>query len=191
MESPETAYAPFVPHHFRKTFAIPPGREIKAAWLLYANSENLLRIEINGALLGAGQACVLPFYLDVTKLVHGGENTLAAHVLKAGSDAPRPGIIADLRIDFAEGAPLRIGTDRTWQVAASWAGDAAGGEWSQATELGAFGSKPWTTKTFGDNGEAIRQAREDLLQDVDGFLGRYFQVAPDTASKGLFTLTSR
>lgn len=187
---------PFRPCTFRKQFDIPQGRAIVSARLLYANAEFILRLNVNGHLIGAERACVFPFYVDLAPYLVNGANCIAAQVFRSVGEAPRLGLIARLEISYSDGTSQMIFSDKSWQVishsCADWQCLAEDGPiWANAEEIAPFGAEPWGTKTFGDAGAGVRRALQVLRDDVDAFLSTYFQETPDAASKGFFSLTSR
>jgi hypothetical protein len=187
---------PFRPCTFRKYFDVPQSKTITNAHLLYANSEFILRLNVNGHLIGAERACVLPFEVDLTPYLQSGANCIAARVFRSVGEAPRLGLIAKLHVGFNDGTSQTMISDGTWQ-STSQSSDGwqclnmDEGVWMNAEELAPFGAEPWGTKTFGDHGAGVQRALQVLQSDVDAFLDTYFQIAPDTASKGLFSVTSR
>jgi hypothetical protein len=188
---------PFQPCTFRKRFELPAGKEIAEAHLLYANSEFILRLNVNGHLIGAEQACVLPFSLDLKPYLASGSNLIAARVFRSGGESPRLGLVAKLRVRFQDGTSQTIITNSSWQATSRCCDDwrclaLDEGAWTNAEELALFGEGPWGTKTFGDGGAGVQGALALLRTDVEAFLVTYFQVPPeDAASRGFFSVTSR
>jgi hypothetical protein len=187
---------PFRPTSFRKRFDLPADKPIQRAQLLYANTEFLLRLAINGKPIGKDCAAVFPYFLDITAELRPGANVLAARVFRAVGEAARQGMLAALQIEFADGSVQTLVSDSSWRVThgerSDWGDpDLDDSAWASAEDLGPYGIEPWTTKTFGDNGAAISAALDLLRRDVDAFLAAYFQVVPDTFSRGVFSVTSR
>ena len=187
---------PFRPCTFRKQFDIPPEKTVSHASLLYANTEFILRLNVNGHVIGAERACVLPFYVDLARYLVSGANCIAAHVFRSVGEAPRLGVIAKLQISYSDGTSQTIVSDGSWQATGQVCGDWQCLEmdesaWTNAEVIAPFGAEPWGTKTFGDAGAGVQRALEALQNDVDVFLETYFQVTPDMASKGFFSVTSR
>ncbi len=85
---------------------------------------------------------------DVTELLQRGNNLLAVSVHNDGSEPNPAGLIALLRIEFAQGEPLVVATDSSWKSGnkemAGWK-DAGFDEsgWVAAQKLGPAGMAPW------------------------------------------------
>jgi hypothetical protein len=192
-----TQPGPFATRYFRHTFTVDAACAVEKAELLVADSEYILRAWVNGQPFGAEQPFAWPFRVDVTGCLHAGENVVALAVPKAGSESPKPGLIVRLRVSYADGTVQTVDTDATWlvtdTVGAGWEQPEAAltGEWRAAEVLGEFGAAPWGIKGYGDGGAAIGAALALFRADLPAFLARYFQPAPDTASRGAFSLTSR
>jgi hypothetical protein len=192
-----TQPGPFATRYFRYNFTVDTAVRVEKAELLVANSEFILRAWVNGQSFGIEQPYAWPFRVDVTAYLHAGDNRLALAVPKAGSESPRPGLIVRLRIRYADGAEQTIDSGADWQVtdttAPGWEqpGLAPTGAWRSVEILGPFGAAPWGIKGFGDGGAAAGEALALFRVDVDSFLTRYFQPAPDAATHGAFSLTSR
>ena len=143
---PEKA-APAGTRYFRRAINIPTDRAVKRATLFFT-ADNGGEFYINGKKAGGATDFHAAAQCDVTGLLHGGSNLLAATVHNDGSEPNPAGLIGLLRIEFAAGEPLIVVTDSTWksgrQEAEGWrdAGfdDAA---WVAAQKLGPAGMAPW------------------------------------------------
>ena len=135
-EGDPVASAPPGTRYFRRTFPLPTGRKpVKAACLITA--DNAFELSINGRVAGQGDNWQQPVTLDVTALLRGGDNVVAITATNVG-DAPSPaGLIAKLRVEFAEGDPLDVVTDGRWEASADR------NQWTAAKALGTYGIGPW------------------------------------------------
>ena len=135
--SPERMY-------FRRTVVLPQGRTIQRATLELAAGSSY-ELCVNGK-----KTEDMRQEKDLTMDLHSGVNVIAVNVPNAGP-AKKPdtaGIGALLRVDFGDGNPLVLVSDRAWRcsktLAPKWMevgfDDAA---WEAADELGPFGPPPW------------------------------------------------
>jgi len=143
---PEKA-APVGTRYFRRTITIPPGSVVKRAILSFT-ADNSGAFHINGRKVGTASDFHSASDFEVGKDLRAGDNQLAVSVRNEGSDANPAGLVAFLRVEFAQGAPLTVATDSSWKSAsketAGWMGagfDEAG--WVAAKQLGAPGMAPW------------------------------------------------
>ena len=80
------------------------------------SADNAFELFINGKKVGQGDNFNNPMNLDATTFLHPGANVLAVAATNAG-DAPNPaGLIASLRVTFAQGEPLVLTTDERWKA---------------------------------------------------------------------------
>lgn len=188
--------SPFMPRFFRRTFEVPAGKKISRACFLGAPTESVLNVFLNGKKVGVDAAYLRPFSLDLTSSIMEGKNVLAMRIPKGTSEGPRPALVGQLRIEFADGTSTTIQTDDQWMASDAehdgWTQlDYDDSTWTHAEKLGEYGCDPWGTKGFGDGGAAISQAIDLFRADLNAFLEKYFQEVPDQLSRGVFTLTSR
>ncbi len=193
---PAFAYSTFVPHFFRRTFQVPTDKKVVRAWFLGAPTESVLNMYLNGKKVGVDTAYLRPFFLDLTATIMAGKNTLAMRIPKGTADAPRPALVGQLRLEFADGSTATICTDKEWRACidehAGWyQTDFNDSDWQPVEEFGEYGCEPWGTKGFGDGGAAISKAIELFRADLRAFLEKFFQETPDQLSRGVFTMTSR
>lgn len=175
----------------RRAFVTGDGR-VPVRARVYASARGLYELRLNGARVGDGE--LAPGWTDydvrvqyqahdVTELVRGGENVLAATLADGwwsgfvGFDARRrgahygsfPQLIAQLRLDYADGSSELIATDERWRTrsGATRYADLLMGECLDARLL-----KPgWDAPGFDDAGwDAARVADADtslLVASVD------------------------
>jgi alpha-L-rhamnosidase len=133
---------------FRRKISVPETSRIKSATMSLIASGGFV-LYVNGKEAGKGIGPISPEHVakfDITEQVHAGEDIVA--VAARGEENKVPGFIGEVRITFAEGAPLMIPTGKAWKVSAqpekgwdSAAFDASA--WPSARELGPHGSGPW------------------------------------------------
>ncbi|MBI5095969.1 MAG: hypothetical protein HZB26_26480 [Candidatus Hydrogenedentes bacterium] len=146
-ESLQPPNAPPGTRYFRKTFSLPEGRSaLKATFMGAADNEMVLFV--NGKEAGNSNGWQTPITVDLTALLKAGTNTLEI-VAKNGAEAPNPaGVLGQLRVTFAEGAPVVINTDTTWKTFAvapdNWMADTFDDNaWTAARVMAPFGEGPW------------------------------------------------
>lgn len=128
--------APLGIRYFRRKITLPAGRSpAKATYVITADNE--FQLSINGIKAGRGDDWHKPVTLDVTSLLHAGDNTIGITATNIG-DGPNPaGLIGKLHIEFTQGDPLDVVTDGKWQAATEPT------SWTAAKALGANGIAPW------------------------------------------------
>jgi alpha-L-rhamnosidase len=138
--------------HFRRTFELPAGHEVKSAQL-YLAADDRCSASLNGVAVGEGSPVRTddcwkrPEPIDVKSRLRSGENVLSVEAentrwkpFTTPEPASRPaGLIGVLRVRFEDGLEWTLPTGRDWQVARATAPD----RWLSAMELGAFGVAPW------------------------------------------------
>ncbi len=128
--------APVGTRYFRRTITLPPGRKPSRATCVIT-VDNAFELSINGQKAAQSDNFYQPVTLDVTALLRAGDNVLAVAATNVG-DVPNPaGLIAKLRVEFAEGDPLDVATDGRWEASADR------NQWTAAKALGAYGVAPW------------------------------------------------
>jgi len=133
--------------YFRRAFALPADRKMVRA-SVQLTADNAFELVVNGKSAGRGDNFTVPVTIDITGLLQGGSNTLAVAATNVGETPNPAGLIAALKVEFAEGAPLQICTDAQWKAnvlkVAGWEqtgfDDAV---WVPAKALGANGMSPW------------------------------------------------
>ncbi|MCO5052883.1 MAG: hypothetical protein M9920_11320 [Verrucomicrobiae bacterium] len=145
-EGDPTVAAPVGKRYFRRTVNLP---DIKiAAAQIALTADNSFTLWLNGHELGAADNFHQVQKYDVAARLKPGANVIAVLVANSGN-APNPaGLIASLRVQFADGTKLEVPSAATWQattrVSADWqTAPASDGDWSAAIELGALGMSPW------------------------------------------------
>jgi alpha-L-rhamnosidase len=133
--------------YFRRAMTMPADRAVKRATLFFT-CDNGGEFYINGKKAGGATDFHAAAQTDVTKLLQGGKNILAASVHNDGLEANPAGLIGLLRVEFEAGESIVVATDAAWksgrEQAAGWseaAFDDAG--WVAAKKLGAVGMAPW------------------------------------------------
>ena len=143
---PEKA-APVGTRYFRRGLTLPPDRVVRRATLAWA-ADNSGVFHINGRKVGVASDFHSATVVEVAGDLRAGDNQLAVAVSNAGSDPNPAGLVACLRVEFAQGEPLVVVTDSSWLSATA---EAAGWQekgfaetgWVAARQLGAPGMAPW------------------------------------------------
>ena len=146
--------APVGTRYFRCNLTLPDDRTITRAVCQIA-ADNAFELFVNGTPAGQGADFNIPTTLDVTKLIKRGVNSVAVMATNVG-DVPNPaGLIAVLRVEFAQGEPLVIQTDGQWKAAQErregWEREGFDdSSWAAAKILGVYGMSPWVDPGSGD-----------------------------------------
>jgi alpha-L-rhamnosidase len=138
---------PIAKRHFRKAFTLAAGREVKSA-VCAVTADNWFKLYVNGRPVRDGDDHREAMVVDVTEQLVGGQNVLAIEAENRGNAANPAGVLAVLKITFADGETLVVGSDASWQCSQTgptgWQEvdfDAAG--WEQARVAAAYGAQPW------------------------------------------------
>jgi alpha-L-rhamnosidase len=143
---PEKA-APVGAQYFRRTFEIPADRAVARA-VFYVTGDNQASAFVNGHHVGDARSFRSLSEFSIVDALQPGRNTVAVAVHNVG-DGPNPaGLIAVVRIEFAEGDPLVVTTDAQWRAsnaeAADWNAAAFDDSaWAAAQDLGPSDMQPW------------------------------------------------
>jgi hypothetical protein len=122
----------------RKTFTVKNG--LKKAYLRVSVDDFVLSIVLNKQKLDPGTRFLDDYRylnnLDISSLLKTGSNTLC---IEAADGAPLPcGLLAEIRLEYADGFVQSIPSDATWETA-----PAAEGPWSKASVIKNLGDAPW------------------------------------------------
>ena len=131
--------APAAARYFRDTITLPSGRKLTKATCLIT-ADNMFELSINGKKAGQSADLSHPVTVDVTSLLHAGNNMveIMATNLAVPAGFPDPaGLIAKLHVEFAQGDPLDVITDAHWKASTNR------NAWTAAMALGAYGIDPW------------------------------------------------
>jgi alpha-L-rhamnosidase len=138
---------PVATRYFRKEFTLPDRRKLESA-ICAATADNGFKLYINGQQVSEGTDYKQTPVVDVAKDLRVGKNVLAIEAANAGDAANPAGVLAVVKLEFAEGPPLVVTSDATWQVSqsgpAGWASvDFDADAWQPAQVFGAYGAAPW------------------------------------------------
>lgn len=160
--------APVATRYFRNTVEIDPNRTVKSA-MITLTADNEFELSVNGHAVGRGDNFNEVQDFDIARLLKGGSSEIRVTVVNGG-DTPNPaGLIASVRVVYADGVTKTGQTGHEWSASAT-----ATGPWTPALELGAFGMSPWN----------LRKAPAPLAPiypdyDTTAKLLRTLNVAPD------------
>ena len=164
---PEKA-APVGTRYFRRGLTLPPDRVVRRATLAWA-ADNSGVFHINGRKVGVASDFHSATVVEVAGDLRAGDNQLAVAVSNAGSDPNPAGLVACLRVEFAQGEPLVVVTDSSWLSATA---EAAGWQekgfaetgWVAARQLGAPGMAPWGEISGPESRRRRRGCREFAVE---------------------------
>ncbi len=130
-----------------RSFEIPSKSAIIHSRLL-VTADNEYTLMLDGRELGHGAEWRELYDYNITPLLSPGWHTLAVTAYNSSSFA---GMIFGLRIDFADGTTMTIGSDRKWRIVPEGSRHwetltVAPEDWPRATIVGFLGDTPWWEK---------------------------------------------
>ncbi len=142
-----TKSAPLGTRYFRKEFTVPEGREPASA-MCVVTADNSFKMFLNGRRIHNGNNFKEASAINVKEHLLQGRNVLAIEATNEGT-APNPaGVLAVLKLQFADGSPITIVSDGTWRTSNAatpdWMNVDFNAEgWQTVQVLGAYGINPW------------------------------------------------
>jgi alpha-L-rhamnosidase len=143
--------APLATRYFRNSISLPENRPMRQATCFFAGDDRCV-FYANGVQVGGGHGHPNLVVADLTRQLQPGRNLLAVAATNlAANVAQNPaGWICAVRVDFEDGPPLVLHSDKSWkcsqEAGQGWQqpgfDDAA---WVPAQELGKAGIAPWGT----------------------------------------------
>jgi alpha-L-rhamnosidase len=133
--------------YFRKVIQIPTDRPVKQAVFLLA-ADDSFQLFINGHPSGQGTTWQTLSSLDVAGRLQPGANAIGIEAVNGGTEASPAGVVGRLIVIFANGEPMVVSIDSTWQTSRqagerwSWA-DFDASTWQPAVAVAKFGDAPW------------------------------------------------
>ncbi len=139
--------APVGTRYFRRTVDLPRERVVKRATLLFTADDGG-EFFINGEKAGTAGNFHAVEEIEVSSFLRGGKNQLAVSVNNGGGEPNPAGLIALLRIEFDQGAPVVVMTDASWRTSREksegwWGPSFEEMYWVPAMPLGPAGMAPW------------------------------------------------
>jgi alpha-L-rhamnosidase len=139
--------APVGIRYFRKEFTVPEGREPASA-MCVVTADNSFKMFLNGRRIHNGNNFKEATALNVKEHLQKGKNVLAVEATNEGAAANPAGVLAVLKLQFADGSPTVIVSDDTWRTSESatpdWMNvDFNADTWQAVQVLGAYGISPW------------------------------------------------
>lgn len=176
--------SPVATRYFRRQLTLPADRKVKRAICFFAGDDQCV-FYVNGAQVGVGHGHPGLIGVNITQNLHAGSNDLAAAATNMKADVPNNpgGWIGAVRIEFEQGEPLIIHSDKEWKCnksgAEGWASaDTNNAEWVAAFEIGKAGilpwGMPWKDKWFSEN---RRLAGRYLRREFETTQGKRIQKA--------------
>lgn len=133
--------------YFRKEFTVPEGREPVSATCV-VTADNSFKMFLNGRRIQNGNSFKEATASNVKEHLRQGKNVLAIEAANEGPAANPAGVLAVLKLQFADGEPTTVVSDGAWRSAETagqdWMNVDFNAEgWQAAQVLGAYGMKPW------------------------------------------------
>ncbi|MCW3058885.1 MAG: inverting alpha-L-rhamnosidase [Capsulimonas sp.] len=147
--------APLGAAFFRISLRVPNGRAIKRAEFV-GTADDAFTLYINGRAVAKSADWHFLETVDVSKLVHSGDNVLAVQANNAGDSGQSPaGVIGALKIEYRDGGTSIIPTGPEWKsseaAGAGWnTTNFEDSAWKPAMDLGAYGTPPWGNVSQGE-----------------------------------------
>ncbi len=152
-EGDPAASQPPCTRYFRRVVELPADRQVRVA-RIQVTADNSFEIWVNGQRAGSGDNFHLAPDFDVTAMLKPGHNMLAVAVTNGGESPNPAGLIAALEVEFRDGRPLRVASDRQWlaaqDISLGWQQQSVSEGWVAAIELGASDMAPWHLKAQDD-----------------------------------------
>ena len=131
---------------FRAEFSVPAVQNVRRV-VCVIGADRQFDLFLNGAHAGKGSNVYSPEIIDITPQVRGGRNVVAVKAANGAAGKPA-GLIAAIRVEFAQGQPVVFSTGSQWKSSLT---APAGWEqmtyqdstWKPAKDLGVFGMAPW------------------------------------------------
>jgi len=162
--------APVERRYFRRTFMLPEDRKVRKA-VCEMSADDEFTLFVNGQSAGQGRGHASVRDIDAKPFLRPGQNLLAVSAANADTAPPESnpaGLIGVLHIEFEQGKPLTIVTDKSWLVSEEapdgWQEmglDDAG--WAAAMDLGEYGMSPWgklNTDTVAKRSTVFTQSKD-------------------------------
>ena len=139
--------APIGVRYFRKEFTVPEGREPASALCVVA-ADNSFKMFLNGRRIHNGNNFKEATAVNVKEHLQKGKNVLAIEATNEGAVPNPAGVLAVLRLQFADASSMTIASDDTWRTADSaspdWMNvDFNAEAWKTVQVVGAYGINPW------------------------------------------------
>lgn len=142
--------------HFRYSLDIGEKPRLEKA-VIEATADNSFTLQIGGRQVLTGDNFNKIYSADITSAVKSGKNEITIAANNFGPEANPAGLIAAIRLTYADGTTKVVGTDATWSASLDKT------NWSAAKELGGASMAPWRLGT----GNTPRQVANDLYPDYD------------------------
>ncbi len=139
--------APVCTRYFRRNFELPVNQAVTAA-NIEITADDQFTLFVNGREAGKGDDWRSPEMIAIGTLLKPGKNILAIEARNVGNDPNPAGLLAKLKVEFAQGTPLTLTTDENWKTAtnieAGWnMPDFDDTGWMEAKRLGEYGTQTW------------------------------------------------
>lgn len=122
--------------HFRYSLEIAGKPRLEEA-VIEATADNSFTLQVNGRQILTGDNFNKIYSADITSAVKPGKNAITVAANNSGPAANPAGLIAAIRLTYADGTTKVVGTDATWSASSDKT------NWSIAKELGRASMAPW------------------------------------------------
>lgn len=155
-EGDPAADAPVAARYFRRTFVIPPGKQIARA-ILRLSADDRFTAFVNGERIGEHHGWTSPREFEITPRLSPGRNIVAvqAENLPAPVQKNPAGLLCSLGVIYRDGTRLQIISDESWrssrQRERGWESpEFEDGAWQKAMRAARYGEGPWRRLDAGD-----------------------------------------
>ncbi len=139
---------------FRSTLEIAGKPRLERA-VVEATADNSFTLRINGRQILTGDNFHKIYSADITSAVKPGENAVTVVASNSGPAANPAGLIAAIRLTYADGTTRVVGTDNSWSASRDKA------NWSVAQELGRGSMAPWRLTASKTQGQVVDEIYPD------------------------------
>jgi len=165
-EGNPAASAPVCSRYFRRVFELPANEASRAATIVIT-ADDQFDLYLNGQKAGEGKGWGSPQSILVSGLLKPGKNILAIEARNVGNNPNPAGVLAKLKIEFAQGTLFALTTGEGWKSATNsetgWTtlafDDSA---WVSAKLLGEYGMQSWGIIQSDDRPLPARYLRREF-----------------------------
>jgi alpha-L-rhamnosidase len=158
--------APVATRYFRHVFELPADQPVSAA-TIEITADDQFHLFVNGQAAGSGEGWGSPRKIAIGAFLKPGKNVLAVVARNVGNNPNPAGLVAKLKVEFAQGTPLTLNTDESWKSAtnsqAGWQALAFDDTtWVNAKPLGEYGTQSWGIIGSNDRRLPARYLRHEF-----------------------------
>ena len=158
--------APVATRYFRRVFELPSDQALRVA-TLEITADDQFDLYINGQAAGKGEGWGSPQTISIGAFLKPGNNVIAVEARNVGNNPNPAGVLAKLKVEFAQGTTSMLTTDGSWRSATNVSGgwqaltfdDIA---WVKAKPLGEYGTQTWGNIQSDDRPLPARYLRREF-----------------------------